>query len=97
PLVGTAYMLELGWGHKARLTAERVTAALVGGLTGWGLNIALHLDLIRLVAPDAAPASIIQALGTALLVGVASGAITSAAGLAIYRAKKWQASPVVRL
>jgi chloride channel protein, CIC family len=97
PLVGTAYMLELGWGHRARLTVERVTAGLVGGLTGWALNVALHLDLIRLVAPDAAPASILQAMATALLVGVSSGAITSAAGLAIYRAKKWQAPPVVRI
>jgi H+/Cl- antiporter ClcA len=97
PLVGTGYMLELGWGHRARLTAERVTAALVGGLVGWAINIILHLSLIRLVAPDVPPARFAQAMLAALLIGATSGIITSAAGLAIYRAKKWQANPVVRL
>src|SRR5262249_11883119 len=36
PLVGTAYILELERRHKAPLNLERVTAALVGGLVGWG-------------------------------------------------------------
>jgi chloride channel protein, CIC family len=97
PLVGTAYMLEVGWGHKARLTAERLTAAVIGGLIGWAINAALHLDLVRLVAPDVAPVSLGRALGAPLLIGVSSGVITSAAGLAIYRAKKWQAPPAIRL
>src|SRR5215469_4512114 len=35
PLVGTAYILELGRRHKAPLNVERITAALVGGLVGW--------------------------------------------------------------
>src|SRR4029453_13657531 len=35
PLVGTAYMLELGRRHKAPLSAERVLAALIGGFVGW--------------------------------------------------------------
>src|SRR4051812_9140383 len=34
PLVGTAYILELGRRHKAPLNVERVTAALVGGFVG---------------------------------------------------------------
>ena len=41
PLVGTAYMLELGRRHHAPLSAERVTAALIGGLVGWGINVGL--------------------------------------------------------
>ena len=34
---------------------------------------------------------------TALFIGGVSGGITSLAGSALYRAKKWQASPLVRL
>jgi H+/Cl- antiporter ClcA len=97
PLVGTAYMLEVGWGHRARLTAERVIAALVGGFVGWAINDALHLDLIGLVVPTEAPRSITQALMSALMIGTASGAITAATGLAVYRAKKWRAPPRIRL
>jgi H+/Cl- antiporter ClcA len=96
-LVGTAYMLEVGWGHRARLTAERVTAAVIGGLIGWAINDALHLTLVGLVVPTEAPASLTQAMLSALMIGTASGAITAVAGLAIYRTKKWQASPIVRL
>jgi len=97
PLVGAAYMLEVGWGRHARFTTERVLAALIGGLVGWGINAALHLSLIRLVVPQESPSSLTQALMSALFIGVTSGAITSAAGLLIYRAKKWQAPPMVRL
>ena len=97
PLVGTAYMLEAGWGHHARLTAERVTAALIGGLIGWGINVVLHLSLIRMVVPTESPGTLKQAAMTALFIGAASGAITSVAGFAAYRAKKWKASPAVRL
>jgi H+/Cl- antiporter ClcA len=97
PLVGTAYMLEIGWGHRARLTAGRVTAAVIGGLIGWGINDALHLNLIGLVIPTEAPRSLAQAMMSALMIGTASGAITAATGLAAYRAKKWKASPKVRL
>jgi H+/Cl- antiporter ClcA len=97
PLVGTAYMLEIGWGHRARLTAERVTAALIGGIVGWGINVALHLSLIRLVVPTESPGSLTQATLAALFIGATSGVITAAAGVAVYRVRKWRASPVVRL
>jgi H+/Cl- antiporter ClcA len=97
PLVGTAFMLELGRRSRAPLNAERVTAALVGGFIGWGINAAWHLNLIRLVVPKEPPRSLAQAALTALFIGVASGAISSAAGLAVYKAKKWRASVVVRL
>jgi H+/Cl- antiporter ClcA len=97
PLVGSAYILELERRHKAPLNVERVTAALVGGLVGWVVNVYLGVNLIRLVVPKEPPHSIYQALVTALLIGVLSGSITSISGAAIYRAKAWQASPIVRL
>ena len=97
PLVGTAYILELERRHKAPLNVERVTAALVGGFVGWLLNIYLGVNLIRLVVPKEPPHSLYQALITALLIGVLSGSITSLSGAAIYRAKAWKASPIVRL
>ena len=97
PLVGTAYILELERRHKAPLNVERVTAALVGGFVGWLLNIYLGVNLIRLVVPKEPPHSVYQALITALLIGVLSGSITSLSGAAIYRAKAWRASPIVRL
>src|SRR5262249_29877916 len=65
-LVGTAYMLEIGWGHRARLTAERVTAAVIGGFVGWGINTELHLKLIGLVVPKESPGTLKQAIVTAL-------------------------------
>jgi H+/Cl- antiporter ClcA len=97
PLVGTAYLLELGRRHHAPLDAERVIAALVGGFAGWAINVWFHLDLIRLVVPHQAPNDIGQAVLTALFIGGLSGAITSFAGAAIYRAKEWHASPGARL
>jgi chloride channel protein, CIC family len=96
PLVGAAYILELGRRHNAPLNVERVTAALVGGLVGWFWNIALDVNLIRLVIPREPPHNFRQALITALLIGLLSGAITAIAATAIYRAKFWQANPVVR-
>ncbi len=97
PLVGTAYILELGRRRHAPLNVERVTAALVGGLVGWLFHVALGVDLLRVVVPKEPPHSLYQAIVTALLIGVLSGSITSIAGAAIYRAKAWQASPIVRL
>ena len=97
PLVGTAYILELGRRHHAPLNIERVTSALVGGLVGWLLHISLGVDLIRLVIPKEPPHNLYQGLMTALLIGALSGSITSISGAAIYRAKGWQAHPIVRL
>ena len=97
PFVGTAFMLEIGWRRRAPLSAERVTWALIGGFIGWGINAAFHLDLIRLVVPKEPPRSLAQAAITALFIGAASGAISAFAGMAVYRAKQWQASPAVRL
>ncbi len=97
PLVGTAFMLELGRRRRAPLSAERVTAALIGGFIGWTINMTFHLNLIRLVVPKEPPVSVVQALLTALFIGTAAGAISSSAGIAVYGAKKWKTSPVVRL
>ena len=97
PLVGTAFMLEIGRRRRAPLSAERLTAALLGGIIGWGINLTFHLNLIRLVVPKEPPVSLLQAVLTALFIGIASGAISSTAGMAVYRAKKWKASPLVRL
>ena len=69
-----------------------MTAALVGGLVGWLLNIWFGLNLIRLVVPKEPPHSLYQAVITALLIGVLSGSITSLSGAAIYRAKAWRAT-----
>ena len=97
PLVGTAYMLELGHRHKVSLSVERLVAALIGGYVGWGIDTVFGLSLIRLVVPKEPPVNFSQAAITALFIGALSGTITSLAGSAIYRAKKWQASPRVRL
>jgi H+/Cl- antiporter ClcA len=97
PLIGAAFMLELGRRHGAPLSDRRLIAALMGGAVGWGLNLVLGLDLIRLIVPKEPPADLLQALKTAFFIGALSGAITSLAASAIYYAKKWQASPVVRL
>ncbi len=94
PLVGTAYILELGRRHNAPLNVERITAALVGGFVGWLFNIYLGVNLIRLVVPKEPPHSFSQAMITALLIGVLSGSITSLSGAAIYRAKAWKASSI---
>ena len=97
PLVGTAFMLEIGRRRRAPLNPERLTAALLGGIIGWAINLTFHLNLIRLVVPKEPPVSLLQAVLTALFIGIASGAISSTAGVAVYRAKKWKASPLVRL
>jgi H+/Cl- antiporter ClcA len=97
PLVGTAYLLELGTKHKAPLTAERLVAATIGGIIGWGLDVIFKLSLIRLVVPKEPPDSFLHALVIALFIGAISGAITSLTGTAVYRGKKWKAAPLVRL
>jgi H+/Cl- antiporter ClcA len=90
-------MLELGRRHGAPLSPERVTAAVIGGCVGWVIDVAFNLSLIRLVVPHEPPRNFIQAAITALFIGALSGALTALSGWAIYRAKKWQASPAVRL
>jgi chloride channel protein, CIC family len=97
PLLGTAYILELGRRHHAPLNAMRVTAALVGGFVGWLLHITLNVDLLRLVVPEEPPHSFYQAAITALLVGTLSGTLTAISGAAIYRAKAFTVHPIVRL
>ena len=74
-----------------------MTAAVAGGLVGWGINVAFDLDLIRLNVPDVAPENLLEAVGTALLVGAVAGTITSLTGAAIYRARGWQGTPIRRL
>lgn len=96
-LIGTLYMLEIGRRHRAPISAERVTAALIGGVVGWAINEATHLDLIRLIVPKVAPVDVMQAMRTAVFIGLISGVITSLAGIAIYRAKDWKATPATRL
>jgi H+/Cl- antiporter ClcA len=98
PLVGTAFILELGRRRRVPLSAERVTAALMGGIVGWVINVAFDLNLIRLNVPETAPGDLLAALGTALLAGVLAGTITSLTGIAIYWARGWQQNfPIVRL
>jgi H+/Cl- antiporter ClcA len=96
-LVGTAFILELGRARRAPLSAGRVVAALIGGCIGWGIDAVFGLRLIRLVVPHEPPVTFMQAVITALFIGAVSGAISSVTGLAIQRAKKWQASPGFRL
>ena len=47
--------------------------------------------------PQEPPLNLMQAAITALFIGAASGGISSVAGLAVNRAKKWKASPWLRL
>ena len=97
PLLGTAYILELGRRHHAPLDLERVNAALVGGLVGWLLHIALRVDLLRLVVPNEPPHTFHQAMITVLLIGALAGTITALSGAAIYRAKFFPVHPFLRL
>jgi H+/Cl- antiporter ClcA len=61
------------------------------------MNVLLHLDLFRLVVPKEPPHSFAQAAMAAVLIGSLAGIVTAVTGEAIYRAKKWQAKPTVRL
>ncbi|WP_404390641.1 chloride channel protein [Humibacillus xanthopallidus] len=96
-LVGTAFILELGRRRQVALTPARVTAALIGGLIGWGVNLTFELDLIRLITPMVAPDGWLQVLRTCLYVGVIAGFLTALTGWAIYRVRGWKAGPMRRL
>jgi chloride channel protein, CIC family len=96
PLVGTAYVLEIGRRNGAPYEASRVVPALIGGFVGWAISATYNLNLIRLVVPKWPPEDLIHALITVTLIGALSGGITSLAASALYRAKKWRASPAVR-
>lgn len=97
PLVGFAFMLELGRRRTISATPARVVAAGAGALVGWGINVLFNLDLIRLVVPEVAPGDLAAAIKTAVVVGAIAGAFTALTGAAIYRARGWKASPAVRL
>ncbi len=97
PLMGAAYVLELGKRNGAPYSLERCIAALVGGGVGWVLNILWDVNLIRLVVPQEPPTGLTQAVIAIVCIGLLSGLITSLAASAISRAKKWQAPPWVRL
>jgi H+/Cl- antiporter ClcA len=57
----------------------------------------LGISLIRLVVPKEPPKTLSQAILTALFIGLSSGAISAAAGVAVYKAKKWKAAmPALR-
>jgi H+/Cl- antiporter ClcA len=96
-LVGTAFILEMGWRRRASVTGYRLIAATIGGLAGWGIDAFFGLDLIRLVVPKVPPSTFAQAAITALAIGAASGALSSLAAMAVYQAKGWTAPPLVRL
>lgn len=97
PLVGTAFVLELGRRRLIPISLERLTAAVAGGLIGWAINRTFGLDLIRLNVPEIAPGDIGIALTTALVAGASAGTITSLTGAAIYAARGWTAHPAFRL
>ncbi|HMK12789.1 MAG TPA: chloride channel protein [Acidimicrobiales bacterium] len=97
PLVGFAFMLELGRRRRVPISPERVIAAAMGALAGWTINIVFDLNLIRLVVPDLSPGDVPKALLTALLVGLVSGSVCSLTGAAIYRCRRWEGNPALKL
>jgi H+/Cl- antiporter ClcA len=97
PLVGSCFMFELAQRRQIPLTAPRAAAMLAGGLSGWGVNNALNLNLIRLVVPTASPPSVLVALEAMLFIGVLAGALTALTGEAIYWARGWRDRPLARL
>jgi H+/Cl- antiporter ClcA len=61
------------------------------------MNVALHVDLFRLVVPQEPPHSFTQAAMAAVVIGSVAGTVTAVAGEAVRRAKTWEARPIVRL
>jgi H+/Cl- antiporter ClcA len=97
PLVGSCFMVELAKRRQIALTPERAAAMLAGGISGWGVNVVFHLQLIRLVVPRVSPAGLLDAVAATLFIGVAAGALTALTGEAIYWARGWRDRPVARL
>jgi chloride channel protein, CIC family len=97
PLVGTAFMLEMGRRNDAPYSLGRVIAALIGGFVGWAIDVTFGLQLINLVVPKEPPVSGMQAIITVVFIGALAGGITSLTAAALYRAKNWSASPGTRL
>jgi chloride channel protein, CIC family len=96
-LVGTVFILELGRRRRAPISGDRLIAAVIGGLIGWGIDSFFGLSLIRLVVPKVPPDTFAHAVITVLAIGATSGALSSLAAMAVYRAKGWSAPPLVRL
>jgi chloride channel protein, CIC family len=89
PLVGAAFMIELGRRRSIAVSLERVITALVGSFIGWGINVGFDLDLIRLAIPRIPPEDTLTGLATAVVIGAVSGAVTAVTSTAIYRARAW--------
>lgn len=96
PLVGSFFMFELSKRRQVPLTLERGAAMVAGGLVGWGVNLAFHLQLIRLVVPRVPPPDILSTVAATLLIGVVAGTITALTGEAIYWARGIQNRPALR-
>jgi len=97
PLVGSFFMAELAARRHIPLSAPRAAAMLAGGLSGWAVNAAFQLNLIRLVVPRVPPAGFLTAVEATLCIGVVAGALTALTGEAIYWARGWRDRPLMRL
>jgi chloride channel protein, CIC family len=97
PLVGSFFMAELAARRQIPLSAPRAVAMLAGGLSGWAVNAAFQLNLIRLVVPRVPPGGFLAALQATLCIGVLAGALTALTGEAIYWARGWRDRPLTRL
>jgi H+/Cl- antiporter ClcA len=97
PLVGSFFMAELAARRQIPLSAPRAAAMLAGGLSGWAVNAAFQLDLIRLVVPKLPPGGFLAALQATLCIGVLAGSLTALTGEAIYWARGWRDRPLMRL
>ncbi|MCP9841577.1 chloride channel protein [Synechococcus sp. J7-Johnson] len=97
PLVGSFFMFELSQRRQVSLTPERVAAMLAGGVVGWGINVALKLQLIRLIVPRVSPDDFGEGVAAALFIGAIAGTITALTGEAIYWARGLRNRPIIRL
>jgi len=97
PLVGSFFMAELAARRQIPLSAPRAAAMLAGGLSGWAVNAAFQLDLIRLVVPKLPPGGFLAASQATLCIGVLAGSLTALTGEAIYWARGWRDRPLTRL